>query len=110
MVEGADRNLRRGLVELICLEDLVINPDDFEHLLLPFLDTLFHDLFQYGKLVGTLKILEKRTDRLEAFQKALEEKRQSILSRQHEHERNREKLFHEIGDARRKLTAMVQSA
>lgn len=108
MVEGADRNLRRALVELICLEDLVINPDDFEHLLLPFLDTLFHDLFQYGKLVGSLEVLEKRTERLEAFQRTLEEKRGSILSHQTEHEANREKLFQEIGDARRKLTVTAQ--
>jgi hypothetical protein len=108
MVEGADRNLRRALVELICLEELVINPEDFEHLLVPFLDTLFHDLFQFGKLVGSLKILEKRSQRLDGFKQALVEKREGILSRQNLHERNREKLFHEIGDARRKLTVAAQ--
>ena len=104
MVEGADRNLKMALMELICLDELALNPEDFEHLLLPFLDTLFDDLFLNGKLSETLKLLEARVERVEEFRKSLKEERQRILDSQTEHEENRERLFHQIGDERRKLT------
>ncbi|MEM7166780.1 MAG: hypothetical protein AAF581_15035 [Planctomycetota bacterium] len=104
MVEGADRNLKLALVELVCLEDLLIAPEDFEHILLPFLDVLFDDLFQHGKLRVTLELLEERLERAVRLQTELQERREAVLTRQLQEEESRGKLFQQMGDERKKLT------
>ncbi len=104
MVEGADRNLKMALMELICLDELALNPEDFEHLLLPFLDALFDDLFVSGKLRDTMQLLEVRSERCQRLLGELEVRRGVLVSDQREQEENRVRLFHQIGDERRKLT------
>lgn len=104
MVEGADRNLKMALVELVCLEELLINPEDFEHLLLPFLDALFDDLFVHSKLNETLELLETRVERARQLHEKLQEEREAIFSRQLEEEENRGKLFTQMGDERKRLS------
>lgn len=104
MVEGADRNLKQALVELVCLEELLIAPEDFEHILLPFLDVLFDDLFQYGKLRVSLELLEERLERAVRLHTELQERREAVLTRQLREEESRGKLFQQMGDERKKLT------
>ena len=104
MVEGADRNLKAALVELLCLEDVVVRPSDFEHMLLPFLDSLFDDLFCRGKLKSTLAFLEQRCADLERLKGELEANRETILESQTEQEESRVRLFNKMGDERKRLT------
>lgn len=104
MVEGADRNLKIALRELLCLEVLGADPHDFEQLLLPFFDALFEDLFLHGRLTSTLKLLERRLEQTERLHQELEERRESIFTMQSEKEETRERLFQQIGDERRKLS------
>ena len=104
MVEGADRNLKRALMELLCLEDYEIATKHFENMLLPFLDALFEDLFANGRLQGSLKFLERRLDGLQQLKRRLEATRESIFSCQRQEEQNRVRLFNKIGDERKKLT------
>ncbi|MEM7261099.1 MAG: hypothetical protein AAF488_03850, partial [Planctomycetota bacterium] len=103
MVEGADRNLKVALRELICLEDMTIDPADFEHLLLPFLDCLFEDLFVRCKLRSTMELLEARIERVDRLYRSLDEVREKVLTVQNEREEERGRLFSQIGDERRKL-------
>ncbi|MEE8142748.1 MAG: hypothetical protein V3T77_06580 [Planctomycetota bacterium] len=104
MVEGADRNLRLALMELICLEDVSFCPEAFEHLVLPFLENLFEDLFLYGKLRQGLEFLEERIERVQKLFAEMERNRGQVLSVQNQQERNRVRLFQQIGDERRRLT------
>jgi hypothetical protein len=104
MIEGADRNLKMSLRELLCLEDFEINPAEFEQLLLPFFDVLFGDLFENGRLTNTLKLVERRLSQVESLRRTLEERRESVFALQTEKEESRERLFHQIGDERRKLS------
>jgi len=103
MVEGADRNLKVALRELICLDEVTIDPDDFEHLLLPFLDALFGDLFVSCKLRKTMELLEDRISRLERLFGELDRLRDDVFTLQSEQEQQRVRLFTQIGDERRKL-------
>ncbi len=103
MVEGADRNLKVALRELICLDEVTIDPEDFEHLLLPFLDSLFEDLFVRCKLRKSMELLEGRVARLERLYGELDGLRQKVLELQGEQEEERVRLFTQIGDERRKL-------
>ena len=105
MVEGADRNMKMGLMELICLEDLPIEPEGFQPVLMNFLDALFDDLFMHGKLQVTLDLLEERRILLEELRDRLAVSRDQVFDRQSVHERDRERLFLKMGDARRKLTS-----
>lgn len=104
MVEGAERNLKMALVELVCLEELLIEPADFEHLLQPFLEALFNDLFQHTKLRDTLELLEERLTRAQSLRAKLQEQRDSIFSRQLAEEENRGRLFNQIGRERKRLS------
>ncbi|MGE3165984.1 MAG: hypothetical protein AB7O52_13850 [Planctomycetota bacterium] len=104
MVEGADRNLKASLVELVCLEELLIEPDDFEHLLQPFLDALFNDLFSHTKLRETFEFLEGRLARALGLRAKLQAKRDDVFSRQLAEEETRGRLFNEIGRERKKLS------
>jgi len=104
MVEGADRNLKLALRELLCLEDYEPEFSDFEQLLLPFIETLFDDLFLEGRLVGILKFVEVRLARANALRTTLEERREAVYQVQSEKELTRERLFQQIGDERRKLS------
>ncbi len=104
MIEGADRNLKLGLRELICLDDFSAELVDFEQLILPFVDSLFDDLFMDGRLTSSLKLIERRLERTAQLRDALEETREAVFRRQSEHEENRERLFLQIGNERRKLT------
>ena len=104
MVDGADRNLKMALRELLCLKDYVPQAEDFEQLLLPFIDLLFDDLFVEGRLTSILKFIERRLSRAEALRRNLDERREAVFEQQHEKEETRERLFHQIGDERRKLS------
>ncbi|MFQ5654440.1 MAG: hypothetical protein ACE5GW_06890 [Planctomycetota bacterium] len=104
MVEGAERNLKRALRELICVSDVEVNPEDFEHLLVPFLDVLFDDLFLLGKLQESMRFVERRIGRAARLQADLEKERERILEAQTEQEGTRGRLFLRIGDERRKLS------
>lgn len=104
MVEGADRNLKASLVELVCLEELLIEPEDFEHLLQPFLAALFNDLFVHTKLRETFEFLEGRLARAQGLRQKLQEKRDEVFSRQLAEEETRGRLFNEIGRERKKLS------
>lgn len=104
MVEGADRNLKAALAELVCLETLTIQPDDFEHLLLPFLDVLFDDLFVHGKLRESIAFLEARGTRASELRAKLQLKRDNVLAQQLEQEGNRVRVFNEMGDQRKRLS------
>jgi hypothetical protein len=104
MVEGADRNLKMALRELLCLDDCEIEPSDFEQLLVPFFDALFEDLFLHGRLSSTLKLVERRLSQVEKLKRGLEERRERVFELQIEKEETRERLFHQIGDERRKLS------
>ncbi len=104
MIEGADRNLKMALRELLCLAEFDPVPTDFEQLLLPFFDALFEDLFAHGRLTSTLKLVERRLERTERLRSELETLRETVFTRQVEKEQTRERLFHQIGDERRKLS------
>lgn len=106
MVEGADRNLKVALSELLCLERIVIQPEDFQHLLMPFLGALFLDLFRYGRFQETMVILEARLERLERLYQELETMRDEVLREQGAHEEKRGRLFNEIGNERRRLSTV----
>lgn len=106
MVEGADRNLKVALSELLCLDRIEIQPEDFQHLLMPFLEALFTDLFRYGKFRETMVILEERLERLERLHAELESLRDDVLRDQGTHEEKRGRLFNEIGNERRRLSAV----
>jgi len=104
MVEGADRNLKLALRELLCLADFDPDPTDFEQLLQPFFHALFEDLFVDGRLASTLKLVERRLEKAEKLRAFLEAARESVFELQSEKEETRERLFHQIGDERRKLS------
>jgi len=104
MVEGADRNLKLALRELLCLADFDPAPADFEQLLQPFFDALFDDLFVDGRLTSTLKLVERRLERTERLRAFLETAREAVFELQSEKEETRERLFQQIGDERRKLS------
>lgn len=104
MVEGADRNLKEALRELLCLADFDPDPADFEQLLQPFFDALFDDLFIDGRLSSSLKLVERRLERAEKLRAFLEAAREVVFELQSEKEETRERLFHQIGDERRKLS------
>ena len=104
MIEGADRNLKMALRELLCLQDYEVSLPDFEQLLLPFIDKLFDDLFNEGRLTSVLKFVERRLSLAEALRKNLEERRETVFEAQSTTEETRERLFQQIGDERRKLS------
>ena len=91
-------------MELICIEQLPLEPEKFETVLMEFLDALFDDLFIHGKLQSTMDLLEERRSRLEEMRDKLSAARDEVFDRQDRHERDREKLFTRMGDARRQLT------
>ncbi len=104
MVEGTERNLKRALMQLVCLEEVRIRPEDFAPLLLPFLDALFDDLFRAQKLVATLALLDARIRALARLGRELDELHDRIYATQHVEEQNRVRLFNRIGDERKRLT------
>jgi hypothetical protein len=104
MVEGAERNLKLALRELLCLAEFEPAPADFEQILFPFFDALFEDLFIHGRLTSTLKLIERRLERSERLRDSLEKAREAVFEKQVEQEETRERLFLQIGDERRKLS------
>ncbi|NCF98700.1 MAG: hypothetical protein GWP39_04225 [Planctomycetia bacterium] len=106
MLEGAERNLKTALGELICLNDEdydLFEFSDFAPILLPFYKQLFGDVFKQTKFQDVLSLVEERLDRSERLHKRLEEARENVFSSQMEQESARENLFHQIGEERRKL-------
>ena len=106
MLEGAERNLKTALGELICLNDEdydLFEFSDFAPILLPFYKHLFSDVFKQTKFQDVLNLVEERLDRAERLHKRLEETRESVFSMQIQQETEREDLFHQIGEERRKL-------
>ncbi|MFN0057063.1 MAG: hypothetical protein ACKVX7_01275 [Planctomycetota bacterium] len=108
MVEGANRNLRSALCELICLDNITIQPLDFEDLLFPFLDALFEDLFLAGRFGVSSRLLEARIARLERLHRELDSLRETLMTQQIDEERQRVRLFNQIGSERRKLPALAK--
>ncbi|MEC9476393.1 MAG: hypothetical protein VX764_05070 [Planctomycetota bacterium] len=106
MMKFAERNLKIALGELICLneEDYdFLDPQDFAPLLLPFYHRLFDDVFGQKKFQNVLQLVEERLDRSERLHRLLQSSREKVFESQLQHERDRERLFHLIGDERRKL-------
>jgi hypothetical protein len=106
MMKFAERNLKIALGELICLNEddyKFLNPQDFAPLLLPFYNRLFEDVFHQNKFQSVLQLVEERLDRTERLHRMLKTAREEVFQSQLQHERDRERLFHLIGDERRKL-------
>ena len=103
MLEGAERNLKMALSELICLENYPIEVEDFTPLLRPFYQFLFDDVFHQTKFSEVLKLVEERYERTKRLFEQLEKDREKVFQVQLEKEAARESLFHRIGDERRKL-------
>jgi hypothetical protein len=102
-LEGAERNLKMALSELICLEDYPIVADDFKPILRPFYRLLFDDVFHQTKFQDLLQLVEERLDRSVRLHDQLEKARATVFQTQVQKEEARESLFHRIGDERRKL-------
>ncbi|MGE4619347.1 MAG: hypothetical protein AAEJ04_06000 [Planctomycetota bacterium] len=106
MMKFAERNLKIALGELICLNEddyKFLNPQDFAPLLLPFYNRLFDDVFRQNKFQNVLQLVEERLDRTERLHRMLKTAREEVFQSQLQHEQDRERLFHLIGDERRKL-------
>ena len=110
MMKFAERNLKSALGELICLneEDYdFLKPQDFAPYFAPLLKPLylrlFDDVFGQKKFHNVLQLVEERLDYTEKLQRRLQVSRQEVFESQLQHERDRERLFHLIGDERRKL-------
>ena len=106
MMKFAERNLKIAIGELICLneEDYdFLDPQDFAPLLLPFYHRLFDDVFGQKKFQNVLQLVEERLDRTERLHRLLQSSGEQVFESQLQHERDRERLFHLIGDERRKL-------
>ncbi|RTZ91549.1 MAG: hypothetical protein DSY81_09610 [Bacillota bacterium] len=103
MLEGAERNLKMALSELICLEDYPIVADDFKPILRPFYRLLFDDVFHQTKFQDLLQLVEERLDRSVRLHDQVEKARAAVFQTQVQKEEARESLFHRIGDERRKL-------
>ncbi|MGB1397739.1 MAG: hypothetical protein ACPG7R_07850, partial [Planctomycetota bacterium] len=101
-----ERNLKTSLGELICLNDEdydLFEFSDFAPILLPFYKHLFSDVFKQTKFQDVLNLVEERLDRSERLHKRLEETREAVFNMQMQQETEREDLFHQIGEERRKL-------
>ncbi|MEE2889534.1 MAG: hypothetical protein VX404_03735 [Planctomycetota bacterium] len=110
MMKFAERNLKRALGELICLNDedydfvgLKDFAPYFAPLLKPLYVRLFDDVFGQKKFHNVLQLVEERLDHTEKLHRKLQGAREKVFQSQLQHERDRERLFHLIGDERRKL-------
>jgi hypothetical protein len=100
MADGGDRNLKMAQKEMICLVSVKIHADQYQRVLVPFLEALFEDIFTAGKLQDSLQVVEatladnlKLTEGVKAKRAQLEEK---LL----EAEKLRAQVFTQLGENR----------
>jgi len=58
MADGADRNLKMALKELVCVSSVKTRPESFQRILHTLLEALFEDIFIEGKLQSSLRVVE----------------------------------------------------
>ncbi len=104
MIEGADRNMKLALLELVCVEDVVIHPEDFVQFSLPFMEAMFEDLFVNSKFIQSLDIIDSRIECARQLHDKLSKKYEDKLAKQFEQEENRGQLFARMGNERRRLS------
>lgn len=58
MADGADRNLKMALKELVCVSSVKTRPESFQRVLHALLEALYEDIFVEGKLQSSLRVVE----------------------------------------------------
>ncbi len=103
MIDGANRNLKLAQKELVCVVNLKIEMDQFEPILMSFLDALFSDIFLEGRLGHTLDVVEAAIVYSEKRLERMRKKREQMRSKLERTEQTRRELFGKFGGDKRDL-------
>ncbi|MBI4603780.1 MAG: hypothetical protein HY721_17635 [Planctomycetes bacterium] len=101
MMDGANRNLKLAQKELSCVQNLKVRLDDFEPVLVKFLDALFDDIFLDGRLGRSISAIEQALAVSEKGLLTVRQKRETLHARLERTERTRANLFLRLGGEKR---------
>ena len=97
MSDGADRNLKLAQKELVCVASAKIHSDLFQRVLVPFLESLFDDIFLEGKLQTSLQVVEAALANNLKLVEQVKAKRQAVEEKVQEAEKLRNEMFAQLG-------------
>ncbi len=101
MADGADRNLKMGLKELVCVSKVKVRPEAFQRVLENLLAALYEDLFVEGKLQNSLRLLDEALTCNLKLSEHVKSKREALGARLDQTEKVRTQLFSRMGVDRR---------
>jgi hypothetical protein len=101
MIDGANRNLKLAQKELVCLVNLKFEIDQFEPILVRFLDALFCDIFLHGRLGRTLEVVESAIADSAKRLEQMRRKRERLHHKLERTEETRGNLFARLGGEKR---------
>jgi len=101
MADGADRNLKMALKELVCVSNAKIRPDPFQRILDPVLEALYEDIFIEGRLQSSLQVVEAALAGNLKLVEQVKIKREQLGARLEQTEKVRGAMFSRLGSERR---------
>ena len=100
MSDGADRNLKMAQKELVCVASVKTHSEQFQRILVSFLDALFEDLFDQGKIEQTLRVIEATLANNLKLAEQVKAKRAQLEEKLLEAEKVRARMFTQLGEDR----------
>ncbi len=97
MADGADRNLKLAQKELVCISSVKLHSEQFQRILVPFLEALFQDIFLEGKLQISLQVIEATLANNLKLVEQVKAKRQVVEEKVQEAEKLRNEMFSQLG-------------
>ena len=101
MADGADRNLKMALKELVCVSNVRIRPEPFQRILDPVLEALYEDIFIEGRLQSSLQVVEAALAGNLKLVEQVKIKREQLGTRLEQTEKVRGTMFSRLGAERR---------
>ncbi len=103
MADGADRNLKMALKELVCLTSVKVPAEDFERVLSPVLEALYQDIYSDGRIDSSLLVIEAALAKNLKLVEQVKVKREALRAKLSEIEKQRAQLFARLESDRRGL-------
>ncbi len=101
MADGADRNLKMALKELVCLTSVKVPAEDFERVLSPVLEALYQDIYTDGRLESSVLVVEAALAKNLKLVEQVKAKREALRTKLSEIEKQRAQLFARLESDRR---------